>query len=282
MRAVDDDRREPLVGLLESVWTSISGLCRELTDEDYERPTDCPGWIVRDHLAHMIGTEAMLLGRAAPEVADVRSLDHVRNDIGAFNEQWVQAYRARPGADALIDFEAIAAERLAVLAAMTPDEWDAEGFTPEGPGPYRSFMEIRVFDCWFHEQDMREALARPGNLEGPIGNLEGPVADLAIGRIPRSLPYIIGKKAGVADGSIVAIEVDGTVYTVIVEGRARLAADDEVAGDPQVRIALDRRTFARLAGGRWNAERARVAGQVTIEGDVALGEQILTNFGYTI
>jgi uncharacterized protein (TIGR03083 family) len=276
VRAVDGDRREPLVALLESVWDSITSLCRDLTYEEYGRSTDCPGWIVRDHLAHMIGTESMLLGRTAPEAAvDVRSLDHVRNDIGAFNEEWVQAYRSRPGADALADFEAVAAERLGMLAAMSPEEWDAEGFTPEGPGPYRAFMEIRLFDCWFHEQDMREALERPGGMVGAV-------ADLAIGRIPRSLPYIIGKKAGVADGSIVAIEVEGAVFTVIVEGRARLAAGDEVVGEPNVRIALDRRTFARLAGGRWNAERARAHGSVVITGDATLGEQILANFGYTI
>ena len=276
MRAVDGNRREPLIGLLESVWASISGVCADLTDEAYDRATDCPGWVVRDHLAHMIGTEAMLLGRGAPEIdADVRSLPHVRNDIGAFNEQWVHAYRSRPGAEALADFDAITAERLAVLESMAPEAWDAEGFTPEGPGPYRGFMEIRVFDCWFHEQDLREALDRPGDLEGPV-------ADLAVGGIPRSLAYIVGKKAGTADGSIVAIDVAGTIFTVVVEGRARLTAPGETVADPDVRIALDRRTFARLAGGRWTADRARSLGQVTIQGDTALGDRIIANFGYTI
>ena len=60
---------------------------------------------------------------------------------------------------------------------MSTEDWDREGFTPEGPGPYRQFMEIRVFDCWYHDQDIREAVDRPGFLEGPV-------ADLSIGRIP--------------------------------------------------------------------------------------------------
>ena len=50
-------------------------------------------------------------------------------------------------------------------AALTRVDRDAEGFTPEGPGPYRSFMAIRVFDCWYHDEDIREAIDRPGFLE---------------------------------------------------------------------------------------------------------------------
>ena len=38
---------------------------------------------------------------------------------------------------------------------MGTEDFDRVGFTPEGEGPYRAFMAIRVFDCWEHEQDIR-------------------------------------------------------------------------------------------------------------------------------
>ena len=31
-------------------------------------------------------------------------------------------------------------------------------FTPAGKDTYGRFMQIRVFDCWLHEQDIRDAL----------------------------------------------------------------------------------------------------------------------------
>ena len=47
---------EPLIGLLDAVWTSISAVCEGLTDDQWALPTGCPGWTVQDQVAHMIGT----------------------------------------------------------------------------------------------------------------------------------------------------------------------------------------------------------------------------------
>ena len=63
---------EPLIALFEDVWGDIIAVCADLTDAQWERPTDCPGWTVQDNVAHMIGTERMLLGEQpdAPPVDD--------------------------------------------------------------------------------------------------------------------------------------------------------------------------------------------------------------------
>jgi uncharacterized protein (TIGR03083 family) len=266
---------EPLIELLSSVWSSIADLCRDLDDAKWDRVTDCPGWTVKDNVAHMIGTERMLMGEQANASAPDDAA-HVRNDIGRANEQWVESYRAQPGRDVLAAFEAVTAQRLEQLRALTPEEWDKEGFTPEGPGPYRQFMSIRVFDCWFHEQDIREALDRPGDLEGAV-------ADLSIGRIERGLPYVVGKKAGAPQGTTVVFDVTGNprvTVPIAVEGRA--AVLDAVPADPTARLELDRRTYARLAGGRWDGARARRDGQVGITGDRELGDRIVDNMAFTI
>ena len=41
------------------------------------------------------------------------------------------------------------------------------GFTPAGQDTYGRFMRIRVFDQWMHEQDIRDAVGRPGGEDGP-------------------------------------------------------------------------------------------------------------------
>ncbi len=269
---------EACIELLSSVWSSIAGLCRDLDETAWDLATDLPGWSVKDNVAHMIGTERMLMGDAAPRSADVdpASAAHVRNDIGRANEQWVAAYRSQPGAQVLAEFEATTARRLEVLRAMTPEAWDAEGFTPEGPGPYRQFMAIRVFDCWFHEQDIREAIDAPGGLEDAV-------ADHSIARIERGLPFVVGKKAGAPQGAAVVFEVTGKnplVVPIGVEGRA--AVLDQAPPAPTVRLTMDRRTYSRLAGGRWPGRRALDEHRVVIEGDAELGERVITNMAFTI
>ena len=87
---------EPLVAMFEDVWGDIVALCDGLTDEQWARPTDCPGWSVQDNVAHMIGTERMLLGEQ-PDAPPVDDAPHVRNDIGKANEQWIASYRALAG-----------------------------------------------------------------------------------------------------------------------------------------------------------------------------------------
>jgi hypothetical protein len=140
-------------------------------------------------------------------------------------------------------------------------------------------MAIRVFDCWYHDQDIREALGRPGFLEGDV-------ADLSLARIPaKGLGYVVGKKAAARPGSVVVFDVTGSpeivaAISVPPEGRAVLLAD--APADASVRITTDRRTFARLAGGRWSGDDARARGALRVDGDVDLGSRVVDNMAFTI
>jgi uncharacterized protein (TIGR03083 family) len=271
---------EPLIALLEGCWRDVANICDGLTAGQWKTLTDCPGWTVHDNVAHMIGTERMLLGeRPEADAAANGDAPHVRNDIGKANEQWIETYRSWDDAKLLEEFRSVTARRLEVLRAMSPEDWDREGFTPEGAGPYRQFMEIRLFDCWYHDQDIREALDQPGFLDGPV-------ADMSLGRIPaKALGYVVGKKAGAPPESTVVFEISGmtpivATITVPPEGRAVLL--DAPPVDRSVTIAMDRRTFSRLAAGRWNGDRARANGSIGVAGDSELANRILDNFAFTI
>jgi uncharacterized protein (TIGR03083 family) len=271
---------EPLIVRLDEVWSDVAAVCDGLTAAQWNTATECPGWTVHDNVAHMIGTERMLLGeQPASGTADAEDSPHVRNDIGKANEQWIATYRGWDGAKLLDAFRAVTGRRLDVLRAMTTADWEREGFTPEGRGPYRLFMEIRLFDCWYHDQDIREALDRPGFLDGPV-------ADLSVGRIPaKALGYVVGKKAGAPPNTTVVFEIADAspilaAIAVPPEGRAVLL--DAPPDAATVRIVMDRRTFTRLAGGRWSGEHARARGTVRIDGDTDLGNRVVDNLAFTI
>jgi uncharacterized protein (TIGR03083 family) len=239
-----------------------------LSEAEWKTPTDVPGWTVQDNLTHVTALEWMLLGRPAPDYPVPDDVPHVKNDVGRTNERFVGSRRGYTGAEALAEFQEVTAERLAQLRGFGPDDFGADSFTPVGPGTVRDLLPFRIFDAWVHEQDMRGAVDRPGHLDGPV-------ADLAMGRLTGSLPFIVGKKVGPPDGTTVVVDLApplGGRYAVLVEGRARLL--DEPPAEPTVTIRTDGETFARLGCGRLDPAVA-LAGPVTIDGDRALGQRVV-------
>ncbi len=161
--------KEPAVAALHDVWASLDALLAGLDDADWSRPTCLPGWNVKAVVAHIIGTESMLLGDAAPDVEiDGRAHPHVRNDIGRVQRGVGRGDGAEPPAEVLARFRAAsAAAHRGARRRSTHEEWDAVGFTPAGQDTYGRFMRIRVFDWWLHELDIRDAVGRPGGEDGP-------------------------------------------------------------------------------------------------------------------
>jgi uncharacterized protein (TIGR03083 family) len=267
------DSAPALIEQLAETWTSIEQLAQQFSADDWLTGTACPGWTVADQLSHLIGTESMLAGHPGPPADEAADLaDHVRNDIGRSNEQWVVWHRRADPSQVLAEFRTITAERLEQLRSRSDSSWDEPSWTPVGKSTYRRFMQIRVFDSWVHEQDMRTALGKPGHGDGEA-------AEQSIDEIERALGYIVGKRGGAPDGSRITIVLTGPVHRtmhVAVEGRGQVV--EKLGGPADVTLRLSSTTFAGLACGR--ADPA--AAVVEIEGDQELGGQIATHLAFTI
>jgi uncharacterized protein (TIGR03083 family) len=150
--------RDEAMAVLDEQYDAVVALAEGLDPGEWGLPTACPGWSVKDNVAHVVSIEAMLLGRPTPEVTLPDELPHVRNDFGRVNEQWIESYRGRSTDEVVADLRKVIAERRADLAGMDQEDFDAESFTPAGPDSYGRFMRIRVMDMWMHEQDIREAI----------------------------------------------------------------------------------------------------------------------------
>ena len=272
MRIVD---RDQAVATLDEAYDAVVAVAEGLTPDEWALPTACPGWSVQDNVSHIIGIEAMLAGRPAPDVALPDDLPHVRNDMGRANEQWVESYRGRPPHEVLDDLRGIISERRTALAAMDQVAFDEEASTPAGPDTYGRLMRVRVMDQWFHEQDVREATGHPGGLEGLV-------PQVVLDEVTAALGYAVGKKAGVGAGASVRFELTGPIarrIDVEVTDRARVV--DGLRGTPTVTLTLPGDRFLRIAGGRLG-DADPVDGSVEISGDRALGEQVLRGMAYMI
>jgi uncharacterized protein (TIGR03083 family) len=258
----------PLVEQLQETWQSISTLGAGLSEEEWKRPTGCPGWTVQDQVSHLIDYEAFAVGRPRPEHT-VDRLPHIKNDMGAMNEVGVDFRRARTGADVLAEFDEVMAARLERLASLTEEDLDRETVTPIGPGAVRDLLTLRVMDTWSHEQDIRRAVGRPGHDSGPV-------VDTVVEYFSRFFGFAVGKRAGAPEGTTVVFEVDGRapIAVGIEGGRGRLLAEPPAA--PTVCLALDAPTLAALAGGRSDAPMD----SVTVTGDETLGRTIVGALGF--
>ncbi len=130
-----------LLDLWQQGQQELLALGRSLDDHDGARHVPaCPGWTVKDVFAHQAGVAADLIGGRIEGVA---------------TDEWTErqvAERADRSLTAVLDEWASTAPRLV-----------------ETLRPVAEHVDPRLLiDLWVHDQDVRGALARPGNRSGPV------------------------------------------------------------------------------------------------------------------
>ncbi len=135
----------------------VAGLVQELGPAEIAAPVPtCPGWTVRDVVAHLSGiAEDVVAG----------------NTAGAMTDAWSAAQVARGRGRSVPDL-------LAGWAANLPG---VEAFLTAHPRQWPAVIDIAA-----HEQDMRGAVSRPGARDNPIIQAMTPVL-LASVRVTRPL-----------------------------------------------------------------------------------------------
>ena len=267
--------KDLIIGLLGREFAAVTTVVSDLTPGQWAADSCLPGWTVHDVLGHMIGTELMLSGHAPP-VADVSHLGHMKNPVAEANEVWVESMRPVAGPEMVARWTAVTSDRLASLETMSQAEFDTPTWTPVGKDEtYGRFMRIRHFDCYMHEQDIRLALGLPGR--GDPEQVSSCLEEVATG-----LGYIVGRRAGLPEGSRVRIDLTGEVErTFLVNVAGRAAVVDALDGPPTVGIELPAALFLRLTGGRDDGSSGP-SDEVHLSGDVTLARQLVDNLAFTI
>lgn len=261
---------------LDETWRTIANLCAGLDEAGFLTPTDLPGWTVKDVLSHILGTERSLRGETPPDLDAVG--DHVRNDLGAFNERWVDSLRRLSGAEVLAQFREVTEAQAADRYRLTAEELAALGPTVFGEMSLEQWLDVRLFDSFSHEQDIRRALHRAGNLDGEP-------ARRAVLRGVSVLPRAVGKAArGMPDGVRFETLVDGAVggrWVVVVSGGRGALEDAPLKGGCDAGLRADADAFLRLVWGRVTAERAEHDGGLTVSGDGDLARRVAAGLNIT-
>ncbi|MDL4819702.1 maleylpyruvate isomerase family mycothiol-dependent enzyme [Actinomadura opuntiae] len=266
---MNDEMRAHVAAFEQTVRSSLA-LAATLGAAEWDRPTDCPGWTVKDQFAHLVSVEASLLGDPPPEV-EVPEFEHVRNDFGRIMEAGVHARRPVPGPQVAAELADVLERRLAQLPGLDPDQ---RTMLPNGKeGTYSLFMKFRAMDCWTHEQDVRRAVGRPGNLDAPAA---GCFWELLRG----GLPLIVARRAGAGPGQSVVFRITGPVehrVAVVVDGDGRGAWAGEMPDAASAELELGWEGYVRLAAGRCGPDAVKAQ----VKGDEELAGRVLANMALT-
>ena len=260
-------------------WTdsieAISELVNALVEGEWNRRTPCPGWSVRDVVSHVIGLDCEMLGDPRPIHSLPRDLFHVTNDHQRYMEMQVDVRRHHTAPEMTSELEYVIIRRNRQLRNDSRDP----GTKVRGPlGTELTLAESmrqHAFDVWVHEQDLRSALGRPGNLDSPGAHIARDV-------LLAALPDIVAVKADAPRSSAIVFDVHGPVEflrTIRVDIQGRGTLETAPALGPAASLSLDWETYVRLACGRVALEA--VTDRVKAEGDPELTSAILRNFTVT-
>ncbi|RLV57559.1 maleylpyruvate isomerase family mycothiol-dependent enzyme [Aeromicrobium phragmitis] len=238
----------------------------DLTADDADRVTDLPGWSVRDVVAHLVHLEEVLADgseSARPDGPKGLSAEYTQAGVDALNDV--------PLPDLLARLRAAVDRRSAQLEVLPDDPQAVAPSTLAGtPWTWDTLLRNRAIDAWMHEQDLRRALGRSGNLDSPG-------AHVAVQSFRAALPFVVGKRAGAPADHPVGVVVTGAIpFTrTVAVGEDGRAGDTDA--DPKTTLTMDTESFAILGGGR------RKPGQVpvTVEGDTELAHRVLTGLAVT-
>jgi uncharacterized protein (TIGR03083 family) len=259
------DRFEPLCDALFDLLSS-------LPPDQWEQPTVCPGWTVKDLALHLLGGDLGILSRERDHYSTVSQPINGWNDLVAFindlNAEWVTATR-RLSPRVVCDLLRVSSPQviahfhsLDLSALGNPVSW-------AGPGPAPVWLDVarEYTERWHHQQQLREAVGAPG-LTDPY--YLKPVFETFVHALPRAYHDLPASA-----GTCVMLTISGgagqTWCVYRDEQRWQLAVGQPIRADS--RVVVPQEIAWRLFTKGLTAPNALP--HVTFEGDTHLGQRVL-------
>jgi len=213
---------------------SLTELLQATGPDGWQRPTACEGWSVADVASHLLGVELGNVSRRR----DTHRLDPGPGEnlgvwLAAFNEDWVRACR-RLSSQVLISLLDLAGtwfDEFLVgldLDAMGPPIWWI------GPDPAPVWLDVarEYSERWVHQQQLRDALDKPGLTDGTFLH---PVLLTFIHALPHALASVERPVGTTAE--FVASGDGGGMWHVIRTATRWELRPGEPANEPACRVS---------------------------------------------
>ena len=247
---------------------AFAALLEDLPAGDWQRPTVCPGWRVHDVAAHVVHDHLRKLSgsrdrQAAPGPGAAEDLPRFLHRV---NQEFVEV-ASRWSPRVLIDLLGHLGPQLDRFWASLDMHRLGEAVSwaaPAVPAPAWLDVAREYTEYWVHQQQVRDAVGRPG---ASGGQLMAPVIDTFV----RAVPYALRDQTP-APGTAVRIEATGPgggLWTILRRDGAWAVDRGSPSPDAAALVRLSADTLWRVATRGITVETARA--RSTISGDTALG-----------
>ncbi|MEZ4713240.1 MAG: maleylpyruvate isomerase family mycothiol-dependent enzyme [Caldilineaceae bacterium] len=281
------------IALFPGVSTALHELLKELSSAEWNAPTICAGWTVRDVAAHLLGgnlgrlaarrdhlvaheadgerwrTLFDLMAQTSRTFAPLTTFAELVAMINRFNAEWIEVAKALDAAELLAYLDLTDPALYQYFKALPPMELTRIGVAWAGEVQSANWFDIarEYTEKWHHQQHIRDAVNRPGLTER---RWLFPVLDTFM----RALPHTYRNQSA-PDGTAINFKVTGAAggeWALLRQGeRWQLYAG--LADNATAIASLDQDVAWRLFTNGMSQDDARR--QLKLTGDETLGAQIL-------
>jgi uncharacterized protein (TIGR03083 family) len=252
-------------------------LLAQLSEEEWQRPTICAGWTVKDLVLHVLGDDIGLLSRkrdtfdpftGVQNPPQLASWDDLVSFLNESNALWVQATRRMSHQLACTLLALTGEELFQYVRALDPFALgDPVSWAGADPAPVWLDMAREYTERWVHQQHIRDAVDRPGFKDR---RFFAPVLQTFVWALPHTFREIYAS--------------EGTCIHVLIAGEAggqwslRRAHEGWVLGKPasqpvDASVVLDQESAWRLFTKGISKDEAFQKG--TFQGNVQLARTVL-------
>ena len=258
------------IDVLPAERARLLNLLSQLSDQEWETPTACAGWSVKDVALHLWGNDLGRLSRgrdgfsgAAPEEGE-----SLVAFINRLNESWVRATR-RLSPRVLRDHLRLSGEQtFAFFASLDPTAL-GEPVSWAGPEPAPTWLDLarEYTERWHHQQHIRNTVGAAGLTER---RFLAPVLATFVHALPHTFRAVVAPP-----GTAVHLHIDGESggdWSVARE-RGGWVLYSGAPAEPAARLTIDQTIAWRVfTKGLSPADAER---QATLEGDRRLARRVL-------
>jgi len=251
--------------------SELVSLLKGLSKAEWDLPTACPSWSVKDVALHLLGGDIGILSGKRDGFSifsSINSWNHLVSLINEQNERWVKgAQRMSP--ELIIELLNFMGEKVSdyfqsldPLMIGTPVSW----VSPD-PAPVWLDLAREYTERWHHQQHIRDSVGKQG-LKEP--KFLAPILDTFILALPRTFKDIEAES-----GTSIGIGISGSIrkqWTLNnTLGDWRLYEGS--MGEDQVTVVVEDDVAWRIFTNEISAAEAKKL--VQIEGNRQLGELVL-------
>ncbi len=245
-------------------------LLATLTPEQWDSPTICPGWSVKDIAAHLLGDDLGKISRERDGFFATQPLpgEDILTLVNRINGEWVQATR-RLSPRLLCELLDVSGKLLFPVFASADLFALGNAVSWVGPDPAPVWLDIarEYTERWLHQQQIRDALGVAG-LTDP--HFFAPVLATFVWALPKTYAGV-DAPAG-ANVRLHITGASGGTWTVMREA-ARWALYEGLAPQPAAGVTINQDLAWRLFTKGIDPDVAERSAQ--IDGDYQLGWQAL-------